>query len=73
MSDIQSINKLIDQRDVFVYRYLRHPLLLVQVNIENKDILCFYTSIQGSYKLSAPFSFPPQIWMIRNKDSIIQI
>jgi hypothetical protein len=29
-----------------VYRYQRHPLLLVQVNIENKDILCcLYTHL----------------------------
>jgi hypothetical protein len=33
--------------DVFVYRYRRRPLLLVQVQIENKDILCIYTSNHG--------------------------
>jgi hypothetical protein len=35
-----------------VYRYRRHPLLLVQVNIENKDILCvfIYTSNHGQYR-----------------------
>jgi hypothetical protein len=30
-----------------MYRYWRRPLLLVQVNIENKDILLIYTSNHG--------------------------
>jgi hypothetical protein len=34
-------------RDVFVYRYQRRPLMLVQVNIVNKDILCIYTTNHG--------------------------
>jgi hypothetical protein len=33
--------------DVHVYRYLRCPLLFVQVNTEKKDILCIYTSNHG--------------------------
>jgi hypothetical protein len=36
--------------DIFVYRYRRRPLLLVQVIIENtknKDILFIYTSNHG--------------------------
>jgi hypothetical protein len=36
-----------------VYRYRRRPLLLVQVKMENKDILCefIYTSHHGQYCL----------------------
>jgi hypothetical protein len=34
-------------RDVFVYQYQRRPLLLLQVNIEKKDILCIYTCNHG--------------------------
>ena len=45
-SNIQPINKLIGY-EMYLYRYRRRPLLLVQVNIENKDILCIYTSIHG--------------------------
>ena len=55
-----------------VYRYRRCPLLLVQENIENKDILCIYSSIQGSYKLTVLFHFP-QIWRIIKKDVSIKI
>jgi hypothetical protein len=33
--------------DVFVYRYQRRCLLLLQVNTENKDVLSIYTSNHG--------------------------
>jgi hypothetical protein len=42
-----------------VYRYRRRPLLLVQVNIENKDILCIYTSNHGQYLFNCLFLLIP--------------
>jgi hypothetical protein len=40
-----------------VYRYWRHPILLIQVNIENKDILYIHVSNHGKYRVVFDCSF----------------
>jgi hypothetical protein len=58
--------------DVFVYRFWRRPLLLVQVNTENSRVMIFHLfthPITDSNAISLTvcfFSFLPQIWMIQN-------
>jgi hypothetical protein len=37
------------------------PLLLIQEKVENKDILCIYTSIHRNYNLAVLFISPTNL------------
>ena len=58
MSNNQSINKSIGYEMHLCVGIRDVPLHLVQVNIENKDILCIYTSSHGQKRLNCPFPSP---------------